>query len=205
VGHPLKTWLSWLAWCVVCCAATLVLAKSSWSHELHDNRLTLVMRDATHVSLTYFIDYPSALHRALAPQQTEQQFVLTHSAMPAADFQKALLKAQAKFSSGTRLAIAKNKGKNTSQTKALTLTNWQWPDAKSAQTLLQQRAMQTLVGAGEHALEMPFEVRAEATATQAINSLDVRLPEEMGKVLVVSYRPLQAWADAKGTGLVVRF
>jgi hypothetical protein len=175
------------------------------AHELPANRMTLVMRDATHVSLTYFIDYPSALHRALAPQQTEQAFVLMYSAMPPAEFQKSLRKAQAKFSAGTQLLLAKSAQKNASKGTALKLANWQWPDARSAQGLLQQRAMQTIVGAGEHPLEMPFEIRAEATATQAITSLEVRLPEAMGKVMVVSYQPRQAWVEPKSAGLVVKF
>ena len=208
VWATLRSWLAWLGWCVVCCAATLLLAKSSWSHELPANRLTLVMRDATHVSLTYYIDYPSALHRALAPQQTLQQFELTASAMPPAEFQKALLKAQAKFSAGTQLTLlSKNKSaaQATPLTLTLALTHWQWPDAKSAQALLQQRAMHTLVGAGEHPLELPFEIRAEAASKEAITSLEVRLPEELSKVLVVSYRPQQAWTEPRSAGLLVKF
>ena len=203
-----RLWWSWLGWCVACCAATLLLAKSSWSHELPANRLTLVMRDATHVSLTYYIDYPSALHRALAPQQTLQQFELMASAMPPAEFQKALLKAQAKFSTGTQLTLLR-KNKSAAQatplTLTLTLTHWQWPDAKSAQALLQQRAMHSLVGTGEHPMEVPFEIRAEAASNVAITSLEVRLPEEMSKVLVVSYRPQQAWAEPRSAGALVKF
>ena len=204
VWATLRSWLAWLGWCVVCCAATLLLAKSSWSHELPTNRLTLVMRDATHVSLTFYIDYPSALHRALAPQQTLQQFELMASAMPPAEFQKALLKAQAKFSAGTQLTL-RRKNKSAAQATPLTVTHWQWPDAKSAQVLLRQRAMHSLVGAAEHPMETPFEIRAEATSTGAITSLEVRLPEEMSKVLVVSYRPQQAFAEPRSAGVLVKF
>ena len=204
VWATLRSWLAWLGWCVVCCAATLLLAKSSWSHELPANRLTLVMRDATHVSLTFYIDYPSALHRALAPQQTLQQFELMASAMPPAEFQKALLKAQAKFSAGTQLTL-RRKNKSAAEATPLTVTHWQWPDAKSAQVLLRQRAMHSLVGAAEHPMETPFEIRAEATSTGAITSLEVRLPEEMSKVLVVSYRPQQVWFEPSRAGVLVKF
>lgn len=190
--------------------AVLLISSLVKAHELPANRLTLVMRDATHVSLTYFIDYPTVLHRALAPQKTLTEFVLMYSALPPADFQKAMLKAQAAFSAGTRLVLAtsrpvKSKGQITPQRAPLTLTNWQWPDAKSTQSVLQQHAMQSIVGAGEHLLEIPFEIRAEATATQAIISLEVRLPEEMGKVMVVSYQPQQAWAEPKNAHLIVKF
>ena len=128
--------------------------------------------------------------------------------MPPAEFQKALLKAQAKFSAGTQLRLlSKNKPAAQATPLALTLalTHWQWPDAKSAQALLQQRAMHTLVGAGEHPMEVPFEIRAEAASKEAITSLEVRLPEEMGKVLVVSYRPQQVWFEPSRAGVLVKW
>ena len=54
-------------------------------------------------------------------------------------------------------------------------------------------AMQSVVGAGEHGHETPFEIHAEVASTRAIASVVVRLPDEFGKLLVVSYRPRQAW------------
>lgn len=50
----------WLA-----CALTTAAA----AHELPANRVTLVLRDDNHLSLTCFIDYTTALHRALVPQR----------------------------------------------------------------------------------------------------------------------------------------
>lgn len=175
----------WLA-----CALTTAAA----AHELPANRVTLVLRDDNHLSLTCFIDYTTALHRALAPQRALQDFVLQYAAMKPAEFQKELLKAQQKFKTGTTLALPSG--------EPLTLSHWRWPEPSHAQQLLQQRAMQTLVGAAEHAHETPFEVHAEAASTRAIASVVVRLPDEFGKTLVVSYRPKQAWLAPRAAALI---
>lgn len=167
---------AWLA-----CALTTAAA----AHELPANRVTLVLRDDRHLSLTCFIDYTTALHRALAPQRALHDFVLQYAAMKPAEFQKELLKAQQKFKAGTTLALPTG--------EPLTLRHWRWPEASHAQQLLQQRAMQSVVGGAEHAHEMPFEVHAEVASPRAIASVVARLPDEFGKLLVVSYRPRQVW------------
>lgn len=209
-----KTWTGWLLWGILCCAATLLLAKSSWSHELPANRLTLVLRDTHHVTLTYRLenaDYVEALHQALAPQRAAAEFVLILAAMPAPEFQKEQARAHAKFSQSTQL--------NLQNGPALTLTNWQWPSAARAQALLQQRAMQAVVGGGggggaDHAHETandpspgsaPFEMRAEATSTRRIDAITVRLPAEFGNVLVVSYQPKQAWVKRGSAATAIKF
>ena len=161
-----------------------LLTSAAAAHELPTNRVTLVLRDDNHLSLTCFIDYTTALHRALAPQRALQDFVLQYAAMKPAEFQKELLKAQQKFKAGTALSLPTG--------EALTM-NWRWPEPARAQALLQARAMQTLVGAADHGHETPFEVHAEAASTRAIASVVVRLPDEFGKLLVVSYRPKQTW------------
>ena len=105
--------------------------------------------------------------------------------MKPAEFQKQLLRAQQKFKAGTTLALPSG--------EPLTLGHWRWPEPSHAQQLLQQRAMQSVVGAGEHAHETPFEIHAEVASARPITSVVVRLPDEFGKLLVVSYRPKQAW------------
>ena len=104
--------------------------------------------------------------------------------MKPAEFQKQLLRAQQKFKTGLTLALPSG--------EPLTLGHWRWPEPSHAQQLLQQRAMQSLVGAGKHAHETPFEIHAEVAPTRAIASVVIRLPDEFGKLLVVSYRPKQA-------------
>jgi hypothetical protein len=206
--HRRLTSLKW--WAVL---TVLWMASVSSAHELPANRLTLVMRDTQHVTLTYHLDYLAyvrALHQALAPQRPAAEFVLMLAAMPAPEFQKEQARAHAKFSKGTQL--------NLQNGQALVLTNWQWPNAARAHALMQQRAMQAVVGggggAGDHAHEAAngaspgntsFEIRAEATSTRRIDAVNARLPDEFGNVLVVSYQPKQAWVKRGGAAAAIKF
>jgi hypothetical protein len=156
-------------------------------HELPDNRATLVLRDRTHVSVTMYVSYADALHRALAPQQPMTEFVLAYSAMAPDVFARELRKAHARFAATTVLA--------TSDGTRLALTNWKWPEAARVQGLLREQTMQALVAPGEHGHETPTEIRAEAVAATPVTSVTMRFPAEFQRVLVVSYKPNQVWVD----------
>ena len=217
-----------LKWWAVLAALWMVSASTTnaQAHELPANRLTLVLRDTHHITLTYHLDYLAyvqALHQALAPQRAAAEFVLMLAAMPAPEFQKEQARAHAKFSKSTQL--------NLQSGEALMLTNWQWPSAVRAHALMQQRAMQAVVGGGrgggggggggggsDHAHgatneaahdaspgNAPFEIRAEATSTRRIDAVNARLPDEFGNVLVVSYQPKQAWLKRGSAATAIKF
>lgn len=177
-------------------SALITLATSLPAHEIETNRLTLVLRDRNHLSLSYFIDYPGALHRALAPSRPFSEFILTHSAMAPAEFQKAVSRAHERLQAGTTLGLVSGK---------LVITGWKWPSAERAQGLLREIAMAAIVAPSDHAHLPPLEVRAEAVASQSIDALDVRLPRELQEVVVVSYRPKQVVAKPDGKPARVRF
>ena len=187
---PIKPFIAAVA---SCCA----MLTSALAHELQENRLTLVMRDDTHVSVTYFLNYTEALHRALAPKQTLQEFVLRYAALSPSDFQKELSKAQAIFTIGFKLTQPKD--------EVLTVGNWRWPDPQRVQADVQERAMQAVVGDSKHPTHSAFEVRAEATASRPITSVGIKVPPEFSKVLVVSYKPRQAWASPQAGMLQIQF
>jgi hypothetical protein len=177
------------------CACLLTVA--AWAHELPANRATLVLRDDTHVSLTAFIDYAEALHQTLAPQQTPQEFLLLYASMKPADFRAAAAQAQALWRSGTRLALSTG--------EPLAAQQWQWPDPEHIQSNLKARAMYLLTGGDGHDQVSVDEIHAEATVAKKIGSLSVELPQQWGRVLVVSYRPRQAWKEPGSAPLVVGF
>jgi hypothetical protein len=174
-----------------------MLAANSGAHELEANRLTLVLRDRNHLSLTFFIDYTEALHRALSPRRPFHEFVLVYSAMKPEDLRAELLRAQARFQADTRLTLAAG--------KPVAVTNWRWPDADRVQAMLRERAMQAVVAPGDHAHAAPVEIHAEVTSTDDIGSLAIRLPEELQRVLVVSYRPSQRWVEANKRSTEIGF
>lgn len=174
-----------------------VLAVVALGHELQDNRATLVLRDATHLSVTLYLGYSDVLHRALAPRRSVPEFLVMYSAMQPERLQKELQRAQTLFQSDTHLSL--------SMGREVPLTNWVWPDAKQVQTLLQKQIMQAMVDPGGHFHEEPLEVHAEANAQQEILTARIRFPEEFQKVLVVAYRPTQQWAEPKTLSPLIRF
>jgi hypothetical protein len=185
------------------------LAGSAHAHELQSNRATLVLRDRQHVSLTFFIDYVSVLHRTLAPQQPLQEFVLIHSAMPPQALKAQLQEAHRRLQASTRLTLST--GKNA------TLTQWAWPKAERVQKMLQAHAMEAVVAAAvpapqhvhaqEEDADDQVEIRAEAQSSSPndFTSVTLQLPAQFQNVLVVSYQPKQVWVKPGAASAAIRF
>jgi hypothetical protein len=181
--------------------AALVLAMMSGAtaHELQENRATLVLRDKTHISVTLYIAYSDALYQALMPERPLASFLLIYSAMKPEELQKALVRAQAKFQAATRMYLSPGPGRE------VPISRWVWPDVKQVQSILQQRIMAAMVDPNGHSHEMPIEIRADANAPGEIAAITMKFPEEFRKVLVVSYRPNQVWADSKSLSPEIKF
>lgn len=175
----------------------LLLVPSAAAHDIQDNRAKLVMYEDTHIAITLYIAYSDALHMALAPQRTMAEFLTMYSAMSPEQLQKELLKAQARFQAETKLYLATG--------TELPITNWQWPDAKQVQAMMQQRIMQAMVDPAGHAHDQPLEIDADANAKELITAVRVQFPAEFQKVLVVSYRPSQVWVEPKVWSPTIRF
>lgn len=193
---------------VLTCAMLAFAAPSpARAHELPSNRLTLVLRDSRHLSLTFYIDYLDTLHKTLAPERSADEFALLHAAMPAAEFQQTVTRAHAKLEDATRLTTAGG--------KVLKPTQWRWPTAQSTHTLIQQRAMQLVANSqtnsAETAKSTPHEhgsvsaVAAEVSASVDLSTVSVTLPEPMMPVLVVSYRPAQVWVKPRSGPQTIKF
>lgn len=174
-----------------------LLASTCLAHELPDNRLTLVLRDDNHLALSFYVQYADALHRALSPQTSFQEFTLVYSSMAAPAFEKEMQRAQTKFRSGTRVTLASG--------TVLTIANWQWPDTAKVRRSLQEQAMASVVAPNAHSHEVSTEIRAEVVSAVAISAVSVQVPEEFQKVLVVSYRPAQVWVEPKMGSPVIKF
>jgi hypothetical protein len=178
-------------------ALSCLVGAASSAHETPENRLTLVLRDETHLSLSYFVHYTEALHQALEPKRTLQDFILAYSAMKPSDFEAALTRAHAQLIVGTQLVLPTG--------EMLSTRNWQLPVPARARAMLQERTMRMLTGGDDHAHPAAFEIRAEAASTRPIGSVSVRLPSELGKTLVVSYQPKQAWTAPGAKPIAIRF
>ncbi len=178
--------------------ATLGLTLGSASgHDLAENRLSLVLRDDTHIALTFFIDYPKALQQTLEPKRTYSEFLLMYSALPKSDFQQAIVKAHTIFSTQTIIRLSNG--------EPLVITAWRWPDAASTQSVLQQKVMQSIVAGNDHKHDIATEVQASATAQRKIDEITLVLPKALGSVLVISYKPKQTQLPSTATALKIKF
>jgi hypothetical protein len=167
------------------------------AHELDANRVTVVQRDERHLSLSFHIDLAAALHRAIAPRLSFQEFVLAHAAMKPQDLSTTLRPALRRFEASTRLSLTEG--------RAAPTLHWRWPDDAQVQALLQQHAMRLVVAPADHTHVEPTEVRAEWQASADIARVALQLPPEFGSVLVVSYRPRQAWLRPQSPALPLTF
>jgi len=166
-------------------------------HELAQNRATLVLRDPTHVSMTLYLGYAEALHRLAAPQQRYEDFVAAHAAMPPQAFRRLLSNAQSRWQDETRLLAPDG--------QAIAVERWTWPDPDRVQALLRERTMQAVVAPGVHAHEPVIEIRAEFRATRPVRALRAQFPAAFQRVLLVWYRPSQAWVEPQRLSPEVRF
>lgn len=177
------------------CAGLGGLARA---HELPGNRLTVVRRDDLHLSLTLFLDdAPQALQLILEPGRPLREFVLAHAALTPAQLQGPLRLAGRRLAEGTRVSTLAG--------QAWQFTGWEWPAAEQVSRVLQQRAMQAVVAPGEHAHDGALELRAQARTDRAGASVSVTLPRSLGRVLVVAYRPSQAWVEPGAASPALRF
>jgi len=77
----------------------------------------------------------------------------------------------------------------------LKLVNWSWPTTDKLSELIREQLAMVMVNASTHTQEEQIEVDAEAVGSVDAE-LKLKLPGEMGHVLVVWYYPKQAWVEA---------
>ena len=192
------------------------------SHELSGNRVTMVLRDETHIALTFYVDYPNVLYQLLVPaktQRSQREFLLAYSAMKPEEFRQQVLRAQSRLQAETSARL--NDGTD------VVITGWVWPDPARMQTLIQHEVMESMVGgdaranknangnapatatatatAHAHAHESPTEIRANISHDTPIKSATIQFAEAFGKMLLVSYRPQQVWVAPKQASTLIKF
>lgn len=168
------------------------------AHEAQAERLTLVLRESRHLTLSFQLDCATLLHRALAPERPAAEFILELSARSEADLAAGLQRAHARLQAGVRLKSPEG--------QVLPIAQWHWPTPRQVQGCLQRKVMQMMVAPQDHDHEPPLEVRAELVSAKALtNGVRLQLPPELGRVLVVSYRPNQRWLEPGATGQSIEF
>lgn len=178
-------------------AAVLAQGAPAQAHELEADRLTLVLRQSQHVSLRFQLDPIGLLQRTLSPHADSPQVLMQLVSLSPEDFKALWMRSQARVEEGIRLSPLSGRGSSPHQ--------WRWPTTSEVQSLLQQRAAQQVIAPHEHAQTATIEVLAEWLAPAHVSSLDLRLPPELPRLLVVHYQPQQTWSRASDAPTRLRF
>jgi hypothetical protein len=168
--------------------AVLGVSSPCTAHEIETDRLTIVMREPSHLALTFRIDEVSLLGRILAPNVSIIEFVLSMAAMDDAKFDEAVDRARSKFISNVSLTDQNS--------KKLKLFAWQWQPKNILRAEIRRRAIDNIVGSDEHIHSLESELSVDAIADEPVSSVTMSFPPETKKLLVISYKPVQKYLDA---------
>lgn len=172
---------------VVCGTVFSIICSNGYAHDIEDNRAKLVLQEPTHVTLTLYIRYSEILYKVMANGKSYSAFLMACAAMKPDEFNGLHQTAQ---------KILQEKLKVTTNGSGLIpVTGWEWPASTQVQSAMRQQVMAAMVGGGSPAHEPPIEVTANMVQTKEIKKISIRFPAEFGRVLLVWYRPSQAWVE----------
>jgi hypothetical protein len=177
--------------------AGLLSVNPGLAHDLADNRASLVLRESRHLSLTLHVRFTEMAWRALARDQGYGAFLTMCASLDEAAFADLVSRAVVRIESETRLAV--------NGTSAVVLQRWQWPESARLQSLVRQQVMEAIVAGSAHVHEPQIEVRADLVAQGPVREARLEPAVALGRLLLVWYRPVQAWVTPGQVLPVARF
>lgn len=168
------------------------------AHELEGHRLALVQREGSLLSLDFRLDAARLLLRTLSPREPAAQALATQAALPAEEFARGWQRVRDSVEQHTRLRPPGGSPQAP--------TRWQWPPPAQVQALLQQHLMHTLVSPGGHDHAPSIEVHAQwvlRPAGPSPGSIELQVPPALRPLMVVSYRPRQAWVGEAASAATI--
>ena len=102
----------------------MALPISVSAHDVVANRLTLVQREANHVSMTLVIDYVTTIRAVAAPAASYKEFAIACSGMADAQLQRTLSQAHATLEQGIVLHDAQHHTLRVSPLRWPSLIEW---------------------------------------------------------------------------------
>lgn len=178
----------------------LLLSLGVWptgAHEVSTNRVTLVLREANHISLTLRVNLIDLLRSVLAPKVASIEFLAQCASMPTTEFAAQFLRVQSLVQSETRMVLPSG--------RSVAIGQWRWPDAARLQAQIRDNAMQMVVAPHDHVPELESEIYAEAIAKEDLSNVSLQLARQMRPTLIVNYRPHQVWMELPSSEVRLRF
>lgn len=160
-----------------------IASAAALAHELPDDRVTIVQREPTHLSITFYIDEVALLNRIIAPKSSRTEFLLVFATLPSANFTTKIQQARDSFAA--EIAI------RDMNRRSLLISPLRWPTLIDTQRLVKESALALLATGSDHDKVTFSEINADATADEPLESIYFIKPRSLPELTGVSYRPLQ--------------
>jgi hypothetical protein len=171
-------------------ALAMVLAFSCGfanAHEVESTRLSLVQREPTHVTATFYVN-PVDFFQPVLEARLAHQAVLFHLASLDED-------AFAALSSKAESYCKEHILFKLSQNKTAQMSRWQFASWQVLQKNIQQQLAQQVLNPSAHVHSEPVQFGVQLTSDSGMTSLQPQLPAHWGRVLVVASKPQQIWVE----------
>jgi len=175
----------------------VLFVREAQSHELQENRASLVLRNERQISVTFYLNLTELLHKTLMPKQDRFEHTAKLAAMNEADFSKQYGDVKKLIESSVLF--------NAAPGKKINVREWQWPEPKVAQKAIRELTMQSVVSSGQHLHENPIEVRLQIQSDESIDPLMLELPVSMKPMTLVASRPKQTRFDLSAKKITINF
>jgi hypothetical protein len=175
----------------------VLFVREAQSHELQENRASLVLRNERQISVTFYLNLTELLHKTLMPKQDRFEHTAKLAAMNEADFSKQYGDVKKLIESSVLF--------NAAPGKKINVREWQWPEPKVAQKNIRELTMQSVVSSGQHFHENPIEVRLQIQSDESIDPLMLELPVSMKPMTLVASRPKQTRFDLSAKKITINF
>jgi hypothetical protein len=163
-------------------------ARFACAHEVETTRLSLVQREPSHVSATFYVNPFDFFQPVLDAQVTQQTAYVHLASLDDEVFAALYARAQAYYKQ--KITFKLNKDKWTQ------LSNWQFSNWQLIKKNVQQQLAQQLVSLDSHVHFEPVQFTVQLTGDTDLSKLQPKLPAHWGKVLVIASKPQQIWIDS---------
>ena len=158
------------------------------AHEVESTRLSLVQREPSHVSATFYVNPFDFFQPVLDTQVTQQTAYVHLASLDDEVFAALYTRAQAYYKQKITFRLNKDKWAQ--------LSNWQFSNWQLIKKNVQQQLAQQLVSPGSHVHFEPVQFTVQLTGGADLSTLQPKLPAHWGKVLVIASKPQQIWLDS---------
>jgi hypothetical protein len=167
------------------------------AHEIESTRLSLVQREPSHVSATFYVNPFDYFQPVLDSQVTQQTAYVHLASLDDEVFSALYTRAQAYYKQKITFRLNKDKWAQ--------LNNWQFSNWQLIKKNVQQQLAQQLVSPGSHVHFEPVQFTVQLIGGTDLSRLQPKLPVHWGKVLVIASKPQQIWLDSSQGQTWIKF